>query len=121
MRLLCALLFIACAASAQAAIQTREMPYRSADGTRMVGYFAYDDSKPGIRPGVIVVHEWVGLNDYANAAPATSPNSATAPWPSTCTAKASTPSTRRTRWPSCRPRPGMPTPPRRASSPAWNC
>ncbi len=65
MRLLCALLLIACAASAQAAIQTREMPYRSADGTRMVGYFAYDDSKPGIRPGVIVVHEWWGLNDYA--------------------------------------------------------
>lgn len=65
MRLLCALLLIACAASVQAAIQTREMPYRSADGTRMVGYFAYDDSKPGIRPGVIVVHEWWGLNDYA--------------------------------------------------------
>lgn len=65
MRLFCALLLIACAASAQAAIQTREMPYRSADGTRMVGYFAYDDSKPGIRPGVIVVHEWWGLNDYA--------------------------------------------------------
>ena len=40
MRLLCALLLIACAASVQAAIQTREMPYRSADGTRMVGYLA---------------------------------------------------------------------------------
>ena len=64
MRLFCALLLIACAASAQAAIQTREMPYR-AQTARMVGYFAYDDSKPGIRPGVIVVHEWWGLNDYA--------------------------------------------------------
>ncbi|MBG7022958.1 dienelactone hydrolase family protein [Pseudomonas aeruginosa] len=65
MRLLSALLLIACAFGAQAAIQTREMPYQGADGTRMVGYFAYDDSKPGIRPGVIVVHEWWGLNDYA--------------------------------------------------------
>jgi dienelactone hydrolase len=50
---------------AQAQIQTREVPYTAADGTRMIGYFAYDDAVQGPRPGVIVVHEWWGLNDYA--------------------------------------------------------
>lgn len=48
-----------------AAIQTREIPYQSADGRQLVGYYAWDDSIDGKRPGVIVVHEWWGLNDYA--------------------------------------------------------
>jgi len=65
MRLLTALLLFAFAASAGAAIKTQEIPYQSADGTQMIGYFAYDDAKSGIRPGVLVVHEWWGLNDYA--------------------------------------------------------
>jgi dienelactone hydrolase len=29
------------------------------------GYLVYDDQMKGKRPGVIVVHEWYGLNDYA--------------------------------------------------------
>lgn len=65
MRLLTALLLFAFAASASAAIKTQEIPYESTDGTKMIGYFAYDDAKSGIRPGVIVVHEFWGLNDYA--------------------------------------------------------
>ncbi|WP_152222143.1 dienelactone hydrolase family protein [Pseudomonas sp. SCB32] len=65
MRLFTALLLFTFAASAGAAIKTQEIPYQSADGTRMIGYFAYDDAKSGIRPGVLVVHEWWGLNDYA--------------------------------------------------------
>src|SRR5438874_5325332 len=36
----------------------------TADGTTMNGYVAYDASKEGKRPGVLVVHEWWGLNDY---------------------------------------------------------
>lgn len=51
--------------SALAEIRTREIPYQAADGTALVGYYAYDDSIKGKRPGVIVVHEWWGLNDYA--------------------------------------------------------
>lgn len=50
---------------ALAEIQTREIPYQSADGTSLIGYYAYDDSLKGKRPGVMVVHEWWGLNDYA--------------------------------------------------------
>jgi dienelactone hydrolase len=50
---------------ALAEIQTREIPYTSADGIELVGYYAFDDSHKGKRPGVVVVHEWWGLNDYA--------------------------------------------------------
>jgi dienelactone hydrolase len=51
------------AASAQAKIvgRTVEYPY---EGMTMKGYLAYDDAKKGARPGVLVVHEWWGLNDY---------------------------------------------------------
>lgn len=61
--LLLALLCLA--GTVQAQIQTREIPYTAADGTRLVGYHAWDDAISGPRPGVIVVHEWWGLNDYA--------------------------------------------------------
>jgi len=37
----------------------------SAQGVVMKGYLAYDESVEGKRPGVLVVHEWWGLNDYA--------------------------------------------------------
>lgn len=38
-----------------------------ADGKKMEGFFAYDDSTEGKRPSVLVVHEWWGLNDYARS------------------------------------------------------
>ena len=65
MRPLLIALLLCCSTIAQAAIQTREVPYTAADGTRLVGYHAWDDAISGPRPGVIVVHEWWGLNDYA--------------------------------------------------------
>jgi dienelactone hydrolase len=37
----------------------------SAQGQVMKGYLAYDENIKGPRPGVLVVHEWWGLNDYA--------------------------------------------------------
>ncbi len=65
MRPLLIALLLCCSTMAQAAIQSREVPYTAADGTRLVGYHAWDDAISGPRPGVIVVHEWWGLNDYA--------------------------------------------------------
>jgi dienelactone hydrolase len=34
-------------------------------GMTLKGYLAYDEGIKGKRPGVLVVHEWWGLNDYA--------------------------------------------------------
>ncbi len=36
-----------------------------ANGRTMKGYVAYDKAQKGIRPGVLVVHEWWGCNEYA--------------------------------------------------------
>jgi dienelactone hydrolase len=37
----------------------------TAGGITMKGYLAYDESVKGKRPGVLVVHEWWGHNEYA--------------------------------------------------------
>lgn len=65
MRALLALILMCSAVFAQAAVQTREIRYQDEDGTALIGYYAYDDAVKGKRPGVLVVHEWWGLNDYA--------------------------------------------------------
>ena len=65
MRLFLALTLLAVSSLTQAAIKTAEIPYQSADGSQLIGYYAYDDAIQGPRPGVVVVHEWWGLNDYA--------------------------------------------------------
>jgi len=36
----------------------------TANGVSLKGFVAYDDSKKGKRPAVLVVHEWWGLTDY---------------------------------------------------------
>ncbi len=41
----------------------RDVKYK--DGaTELQGYIAYDSSIKGKRPGVLIVHEWTGINDY---------------------------------------------------------
>jgi len=37
----------------------------SAGGVAMKGYLAFDDALEGKRPGILVVHEWWGHNEYA--------------------------------------------------------
>jgi len=49
---------------ASGAIVTESITYL-VDGEEFVGYLAYDSSSRELRPGVIVVHEWLGINDYA--------------------------------------------------------
>jgi dienelactone hydrolase len=44
-------------------IQSTELDY-SAGGVNMKGYLAWDGDSTGERPGVLVVHEWWGHNEY---------------------------------------------------------
>jgi dienelactone hydrolase len=57
-------LLVLIASPSHAAVVGKEINYRAGD-TALKGFLAYDDAKPGKRPGVLVVHEWWGLNDYA--------------------------------------------------------
>jgi dienelactone hydrolase len=47
-----------------AAVVGEPVEYRNGD-TLMKGYLAYDDAIQGKRPGILVVHEWWGHNEYA--------------------------------------------------------
>ncbi len=58
------LLAIFTVAPALAEIKGEMIEYKSGD-TVLKGYLAYDDAIEGSRPGVLVVHEWWGRNDYA--------------------------------------------------------
>lgn len=60
------MLLFASSLTVHAAVVTKEVDY-TVDGTVMKAYLAYDDKVEGKRPGVLVVHEWWGLNDYARA------------------------------------------------------
>ena len=58
------LLTLATAANGQAKMVARVIPYMHGD-TQLQGYLVYDDSFGQPQPGIMVVHEWWGLNDYA--------------------------------------------------------
>ena len=61
--LIVALLSVAGVFSLQAKIVTQTIEYQQGD-TPLEGYVAYDDSVTGKRPGVLIVHQWLGLTDY---------------------------------------------------------
>lgn len=62
--MLIAICSVFCLTSAHAAIQTRTIEYKSGDAA-LKGYLAWNDAIKGRSPGVLVVHEWWGNNDYA--------------------------------------------------------
>jgi dienelactone hydrolase len=58
------LMSVVIATAAHTEVKTERIEYRHGE-TMLEGYLAYDDTMTGKRPGVLVVHEWWGLNDYA--------------------------------------------------------
>lgn len=61
--LIAGVLLMLSAAHAQAAVVGKEIVYKDGD-TELTGYFAYDDAAKAPMPGVLVIHEWWGHNDY---------------------------------------------------------
>jgi dienelactone hydrolase len=47
-------------------ITTQELEYKSGD-TTLKGFLAYPTAAVDKRPGVLIMHEWWGLNDYARS------------------------------------------------------
>lgn len=58
-----AILLLTSISEAWGDMKTEAISYKQGN-TQLVGYLAYNDSIKGPRPGVLVVHEWWGLNDY---------------------------------------------------------
>ena len=56
--------WLAIAGTLSAEIKSKPIAYQDGD-LQLEGYYAWDDAVSGKRPGIIIVHEWWGLNDYA--------------------------------------------------------
>jgi len=59
-------LWLVSAVAAEAKVVTRTVEYTQ-NGTKLQGYLAYDDVHAGARPGILVLPEWWGLNDYVKS------------------------------------------------------
>ena len=64
MKLWPVLIVAALAATAHAKVHTQLVEYKQGAAV-LEGYLAYDDAVTGKRPGVLVVHAWMGLDDNA--------------------------------------------------------
>jgi dienelactone hydrolase len=58
-----AIFVLICAMTMRAAILTNTVEYKQGN-TALEGFVAYDDSIKGVRPGVLIAHQWLGLTDY---------------------------------------------------------
>ena len=56
--------FFCLSLQSEAALKAEKVEYKQGS-TVLTGYLVYEDSYPTPRPGVLVVHEWWGLNDHA--------------------------------------------------------
>ncbi|UCD78406.1 MAG: dienelactone hydrolase family protein [Desulfobacterales bacterium] len=65
-QILLAICILSLAVSVNAKVVSKPVEYTQ-NGTVLEGYLAYDDAARGKRPGVLVVHEWWGLNDYVRS------------------------------------------------------
>ena len=52
--------------SAFAKVKTELVTYKEG-GAELEGFLAYDDAAKGPQPGVLVVHDWTGLQDYTKS------------------------------------------------------
>jgi dienelactone hydrolase len=60
-----ALCFLLLSTAAHAEIKKQTIEYKDGD-TTLEGYLVYDDAIQGKRPGIVVVHDWMGFGPYAN-------------------------------------------------------
>lgn len=60
---LIALIALTCAFASSAAVQTKTVEYKQGD-TTLEGVLVYDDAVKTKRPGVLIVHQWMGITDY---------------------------------------------------------
>ena len=64
-------LFAACNNETKTTTETKEQKFKydnityMADSVTMNGYVVYDENMEGVRPAVLVVPEWWGMNDYS--------------------------------------------------------
>jgi dienelactone hydrolase len=61
--LLCSILVLLCVVKSQGAIRTETVDYQQG-GQTLEGFLAWDDSISGKRPGILIVHQWMGITDY---------------------------------------------------------
>jgi len=62
-KLLVVLAVLFLSVNVEASVKTKVIEYRQGD-TILEGYLAWDDAKTAKRPGVLIVHEWNGINDH---------------------------------------------------------
>ena len=63
-KLISLLVLVTLGTAAKAAVQTKAIVYED-EGTQLTGHLYWDDASDVKRPGILVLHEWWGLNAYA--------------------------------------------------------